>query len=60
MAKLCNAAPAFFARNPKDGTDFVQPFVTHRLQRLTLPRGWCLVPDEIRRRRGCKIKVNRP
>ena len=25
MAKLCNTAPAFFVRNPKDGTDFVQP-----------------------------------
>jgi hypothetical protein len=60
MAKRCNAAPAFFVRNPKDGTDFVQPFVTRRLQRLTQPLGSCLVLDEIRRRRGCEINVNRP
>ena len=62
MAKLCNAAPAFFARNQRDGTDFDQPFVAHRLQRPILPRGSCLALDEIRRRRELRniISVNRP
>ena len=60
MAKLCNAAPAFFVRNPK-GRDGFRPALRYsRLQRLTLPRGSCLVLDEIRRRRGCEININRP
>ena len=56
MAKLCNAAPAFFRATQRDGTDFDQPFVAHRLQRPTLLRARYLTLDEIRRRRELRNK----
>jgi hypothetical protein len=52
--------PRFLCATRRDGTDFIRPFVTRRLRRPAPPRGSCLVLDEIRRRRGCEISVNRP
>jgi len=54
--------PHFSRATQRDGTDFDQPFVAHRLQRPILPRGSCLALDEIRRRRELRniISVNRP
>jgi len=53
MAKLCNAAPAFFScATRRDGTEF---HPTHRyspLAGLTLLRGSCSVPAEIRYHSG--------
>ena len=60
MAKLRNAAPAFFVRNA-GGRDGFHP--THRyspLTELTLLRGSRLVPAEIRHRRVRETSVNRP
>src|SRR5690349_5523014 len=50
----------FSCATRRDGIDFTQPVVTHRLQRLALRRGSCLVLNKIRRRRGREISVNRP
>jgi hypothetical protein len=52
MAKLCNAAPAFFRAALGDGTEFHPPRRYSPLAELTLLRGACLVPAEIRHRRG--------
>ena len=52
MAKLCNAAPAFFIRNP-EGRDGISPrpslLVTYRAYSAAAQ---CLVPADIRHRRG--------
>jgi hypothetical protein len=50
----------FSCATRRDGTEF---HPTHRcllLAELTLLRGSCLVPAEIRHRRGREISVNRP
>ena len=60
MTKLCNAASAFFVRNPtrRDGFHPVlcyPPLTETRSAVRLMP-----VLDEIRRRRGCEISVDRP
>ena len=57
MAKLCNAAPAFFRAQPgAAGTEFHPVHRYSSLTELTLLRGSCLVLVEIRHRRGVRNK----
>lgn len=52
MVKLCNAAPAFFMRNPEGRGGFHPTLRYSPLTEPTLLPGSCLVLDEIRHCRG--------
>jgi hypothetical protein len=48
MAKPCNATPAFFRAQPEGRDEFHPAHRYSPLAELTLLRGSCLVPAEIR------------
>jgi hypothetical protein len=61
MAKLCNDVRVFFRARPGGtGRNFTQSHRYSPLAEFTLLRGSCLVPAEIRHRRGRETSVNRP
>src|SRR4051794_37274869 len=47
MASFATWHSRFSCATRGDGMDFAQPIVTRRIQRSTLPRGYCLVLGEI-------------